>query len=129
MLFGNTIEKTKSIYQEYPKQFWVIVGSNFIDRIGGALIFPFFALYITRKFNVGMTEVGLLFALFSVTDMLGNMVGGAMTDYLGRKTMIILGLVVSALTSLGMGPGPAAGMVLRDGRDFWPVRDSSRPCS
>jgi MFS family permease len=103
MLFSNTIEKTKSIYQEYPKQFWVIVGSNFIDRIGGALIFPFFALYITRKFNVGMTEVGLLFALFSVTDMLGNMIGGALTDYLGRKTMIILGLVISALTSLGMG--------------------------
>ena len=103
MLFSNTIEKTKSIYQEYPKQFWVIVGSNFIDRIGGALIFPFFALYITRKFNVGMTEVGLLFALFSVTDMLGNMVGGALTDYLGRKTMIIFGLVISALTSLGMG--------------------------
>jgi MFS family permease len=79
------------------------VGSNFIDRIGGALIFPFFALYITQKFNVGMTEVGLLFAVFSVTDMLGNMVGGALTDYLGRKTMIIIGLVISALTSLGMG--------------------------
>jgi MFS family permease len=103
MLFSNTIEKTKSLYNEYPKQFWVIVGSNFIDRIGGALIFPFFALYITQKFNVGMTEVGLLFAVFSITDMLGNMVGGALTDYLGRKTMIILGLVISAFTSLGMG--------------------------
>jgi len=103
MLFSNTIEKTKRIYREYPRQFWIIVGSNFIDRVGGALIFPFFALYITQKFNVGMTEVGLLFALFSVTDMLGNMVGGALTDYLGRKTMIILGLVISALTSLGMG--------------------------
>ncbi len=103
MLFSNTIEKTKNIYHEYPKQFWVIVGSNFIDRIGGALIFPFFALYITQKFDVGMTEVGLLFAVFSITDMLGNMVGGALTDYLGRKTMIILGLVISAFTSLGMG--------------------------
>ena len=103
MLFTKTIEKSKTIYREYPKQFWVIVGSNFIDRVGGALIFPFFALYITRKFEVGMTEVGLLFALFSVTDMIGNMIGGALTDYLGRKTMIILGLIISALTSLGMG--------------------------
>lgn len=103
MLFANTIEKTKTIYREYPKQFWVIVGSNFIDHVGGALIFPFFALYITQKFEVGMTEVGLLFALFSVTDMVGNMIGGALTDYLGRKTMIIMGLIISALTSLGMG--------------------------
>lgn len=103
MLFSNSIKKANSIYHEYPRQFWVIVGSNFVDRIGGALIFPFFALYITHKFNVGMTEVGLLFALFSVTDMIGNMIGGALTDFLGRKTMIILGLIISALTSLGMG--------------------------
>jgi MFS family permease len=103
MLFSNSIKKVNSIYREYPKQFWIIVGSNFIDRSGGALIYPFFALYITMKFQVGLTEVGLLFALFSVTDMLGNMVGGALTDFLGRKTMIILGLVISALTSLGMG--------------------------
>jgi MFS family permease len=71
--------------------------------VGGALIYPFFALYITKKFGVGMTEVGLLFALFSVTDMLGNMVGGALTDFLGRKTMIIMGLIISGFTSLGMG--------------------------
>jgi len=103
MLFSTSIKRVNSIYREYPKQFWVIVGSNFIDRIGGALIFPFFALYITMKFQVGMTEVGLLFALFSVTDMIGNMIGGALTDFLGRKTMIIMGLIISALTSLGMG--------------------------
>jgi len=103
MLFSNSMKRVNSIYREYPKQFWVIVGSNFIDRVGGALIFPFFALYITMKFQVGMTEVGLLFALFSVTDMIGNMIGGALTDFLGRKTMIIMGLVISAMTSLGMG--------------------------
>ena len=103
MLFSNSMKRVNSIYREYPKQFWVIVGSNFIDHVGGALIFPFFALYITSKFQVGMTEVGLLFALFSVTDMIGNMIGGALTDFLGRKTMIIMGLIISALTSLGMG--------------------------
>ncbi len=35
--------------------------------------------------------------------MFGNMIGGALTDYLGRKGMIIMGLIVSALTSLTMG--------------------------
>lgn len=103
MLFNKSIQKINTIYREYPRQFWVIVGSNFIDRAGAALIFPFFALYITQKFQVGMTEVGLLFAMFSVTDMLGNMIGGALTDYLGRKKMIILGLIISAFSSLGMG--------------------------
>ncbi len=103
MLFSNSIQRAKNIYREYPSQFWTIVGANFIDRIGGGMIFPFFALYITKQFDVGMTEVGLLFALFSISDMFGNMIGGALTDFLGRKSMIIFGLVVSALTSLAMG--------------------------
>lgn len=103
MLFNNSIRKANSIYKEYPKQFWVVVGANFIDHVGGALIFPFFALYITSKFQVGMTEVGLLFALFSIANMFGTMIGGALTDFLGRKGMIIMGLIVSALTSLAMG--------------------------
>ena len=50
MLFSKSIQKVNNIYQEYPRQFWVIVGSNFIDRVGGALIFPFYALYNTMKF-------------------------------------------------------------------------------
>ena len=103
MLFSNSIKRAKNIYREYPNQFWIVVGANFVDRIGGGMIYPFFALYITKQFQVGMTEVGVLFALFSLSDMLGNMVGGALTDYLGRKTMIIFGLIVSALTVLGMG--------------------------
>jgi MFS family permease len=34
--------------------------------------------------------------------MFGNMIGGALTDFLGRKSMIIMGLIISALTSLAM---------------------------
>ena len=103
MLFSNSKQRVNTIYKEYPKQFWIIVGANFIDRIGGGLIYPFFALYITKQFQVGMTEVGVLFALFSISDLIGNMIGGALTDFLGRKTMIIFGLIVSALTVLAMG--------------------------
>ena len=103
MLFSNSIQRAKNIYRDYPNQFWIVVGANFVDRVGGGMIYPFFALYITKQFQVGMTEVGVLFALFSVSDMLGNMVGGALTDFLGRKTMIIFGLIVSALTILAMG--------------------------
>ena len=48
----------RNLYREYRRSFWILVGATFIDRLGGSLLFPFFALYITKKFNVGMTEVG-----------------------------------------------------------------------
>ncbi len=81
----------------------MLILGTFIDRLGGALMFPFFTLYITRKFDVGMTEVGVFFGLFSVASLAGSSFGGAMTDYLGRKGMLIFGLIASALSSLLMG--------------------------
>jgi MFS family permease len=50
-----------------------------------------------------MTEVGLVFGLFSVSSVVGSTFGGAMTDRLGRKAMLIFGLVGSASATLVMG--------------------------
>ena len=68
MFFRNQTQKIAKIYNEYPRIFWVVIAITFIDRIGGALLFPFFALYITSKFSVGMTDVGVIFAAFSVSS-------------------------------------------------------------
>jgi MFS family permease len=95
--------RIRRVYDEYPRQFWVLILGVFIDRLGGALIFPFLTLYITKKFNVGMTEVGLTFALFAVANVVGSMLGGALTDRFGRKGMLIIGLLISGLSSLAMG--------------------------
>lgn len=94
--------RTKRIYKEYPSQFWLLMFGTFIDRTGGALLFPFFSLYITRHFDVGLTQAGIVFLIFSVTGMFGSTVGGALTDRLGRKNVVLFGLVVSALSSLTM---------------------------
>lgn len=99
----NQLAKIKSTYAEYPKTFWTLTVAIFIDHLGGFLLFPFFALYITKKFDVGMTEVGILFALFSLSGFVGSFVGGALTDRLGRRGMIIFSLLTSAFSTLAMG--------------------------
>ena len=88
---------------EYPRNFWTLVVVTFIDRLGGAILYPFFTLYVTRKFEVGMTTVGLIFGVFAITGMIGSTIGGALTDRWGRKPMVIFGLVMSALSSLWLG--------------------------
>ena len=90
----------KKTYNEYPRNFWVLMLGVFIDRFGGALVYPFFALYITDHFDVGMTEVGYLFGIFTLTGIIGSFLGGALTDKFGRKNMMLLGLFISGMTSL-----------------------------
>jgi MFS family permease len=102
-LHSRMINKIKSTYQEFPARFRVVVAASFVDRIGATLIFPFFALYITQKFGVGMTQAGLLIGVYSFSGLIGSTLGGAMADRFGRRFMILFGLVFSALSSMAMG--------------------------
>lgn len=94
-MFNHTLENISKLYHEYPRTFWKLIVITFIDRIGGSLLFPFFALYITSKFNVGMADVGVLFAAFSISSFAGSAIGGALTDRFGRKGILIFGLIAS----------------------------------
>jgi MFS family permease len=102
-MIKNNLQKISKIYHEYPRTFWVVIAITFIDRIGGSLLFPFFALYITSKFNVGMTDVGVLFAAFSISSFAGSAIGGALTDRFGRKGIIMFGLIASSFSTVAMG--------------------------
>ncbi|HML39187.1 MAG TPA: MFS transporter [Bellilinea sp.] len=106
--------RASALVREYPSQFWLVIGAMFIDRLGSALLFPFFTLFLTRKFGISMTQVGVIFGLYAISSFVGSMIGGALTDRLGRKVIILFGLVMSASVSLLMG-------VINDLNVFIPV--------
>ena len=95
--------KIKRGYKEYPKPFKVLVLATFIDRLGGFLLFPFFSLYLIERFGVGVTQVGILFALFSGGSLIGSTIGGALADKFGRRSILLLGLISSGIGSILMG--------------------------
>jgi len=97
------MNRVLQIYRDYPRDFWMMIVVNFVDRLGGSLLFPFFALYITKRFDVGMTEVGGLFAIFFVSSFIGAFPGGALTDRFGRKGIIMFSLIATSLSTLLMG--------------------------
>src|SRR5262245_22742811 len=109
---NNLLTRTRKIYNEYPRAFWIYNIIVFIDRLGGFMLYPFFALYLTQKFEIGMSTVGLLFAVFSISGMVGSALGGAIAERMGRKTVIIFSLILSSLSALGMGFAPTLGIFI-----------------
>ena len=97
------MNQLKETFNRFSPKFWILVLSRFIDRLGGTIIFPFFSLYITQKFEVGMTEAGALLGSFATFSFIGSLIGGALADRFGRKGMVIFGLVFSALSSITFG--------------------------
>ena len=90
-------------YNEFPRLFWIVVGTRFIDALGGTILFPFFSLYVTQKFGVGMTQAGILLGMNSFFALAGSTLGGAIADKFGRRRLIIFGLAMSAFSSLSLG--------------------------
>lgn len=109
---SNLLQRTRNVYNEYPRAFWIYNIIVFIDRLGGFMLYPFFALYLTQKFDIGMSTVGLIFGVFSITGMIGSALGGAIADRMGRKTVIIFSLILSSLSALGMGFAPTLGIFI-----------------
>lgn len=109
---SNFLQRSRNVYHEYPRAFWIYNIIVFIDRLGGFMLYPFFALYLTQKYEIGMSTVGLLFAIFSISGMVGSALGGAIADRMGRKTVIIFSLVLSSLSALGMGFAPTLGIFI-----------------
>ncbi len=93
----------KKIYRQFPVRFWIVVLAAFITGVGGTLLFPFFALYITQKFNVGMTQAGIILGLFSLFGLAGSMIGGALADKIGRRALIIAGLILGSISMITLG--------------------------
>jgi MFS family permease len=95
--------RIRQMVEDFPPRFWLVVLVLFIDRLGGNVLWPFFSLYITQKFDVGMTQAGLVLGTFSAFGLIGSMIGGGLTDKFGRKNIILVGLVFSALSTLSLG--------------------------
>jgi MFS family permease len=102
-MIKRQFDALSGIYREYPKPFWYLMGASFIDSLGSALLFPFFTLYVTAKFGIGLSRVGLIFGGLMVANVIGSALGGGLADRFGRKSMIIFGLISSAFTVLALG--------------------------
>lgn len=106
---NTLLENARKTFNDYPRAFWTYNVIVFIDLLGGFMLYPFFALYLTQKFEINMATVGILFAIFSITGFVGSALGGALTDRMGRKGVIIASLILSSVSALGMGLAPSIG--------------------
>lgn len=100
---SKLITRINKTIKLYPKQFWIIFGGSFLSSIGNGLIFPFFALYVRKKFGLSMMGVGYTFAAFILPSILSQSIGGHLADKFGRKIIMLISLLLSSLFLLGYG--------------------------
>ena len=89
-----------------PRGFWVIWSTVALDMIGFGIVAPILGRYADR-FGASGFQVGLLFASFSLAQMIFAPILGRWSDRVGRKPVIVISLFGTALGSFITGAAGA----------------------
>jgi len=99
----NTATTTR---EPLPRGFWVIWSTVALDMIGFGIVAPILGRYADR-FGASGFQVGLLFASFSLAQMVFSPILGRWSDRVGRKPVIVISLFGTALGSFITGAAGA----------------------
>ncbi len=78
------------------KELWAVSTASMIRSIGFGMSWPFLAIFLNVELQIPIYIVGLLFSLSTVSSIVFSIIGGGLSDYLGRKTMLLIGSVIGA---------------------------------
>ena len=85
-----------------PRGFWVIWSTVALDMVGFGIVAPILGRYADR-FGASGLQVGLMFASFSLAQMICAPMLGRLSDRVGRKPVIIVSLIGTAVGSFVTG--------------------------
>ena len=91
-----------SVREPLPRGFWVIWSTVALDMVGFGIVAPILGRYADR-FGASGFQVGLLFASFSLAQMVCSPLLGRVSDRVGRKPVIVVSLIGTAIGSFVTG--------------------------
>ena len=89
-----------------PKGFWPIWTTVALDLVGFGIVVPILGRY-AKDFGASGLQVGMMFASFSVAQMIFAPILGRISDRIGRKPVIIVSLIGTAIGSFVTGAAGA----------------------
>ena len=82
---------------------WLVILSTFAGRFVLFMIWPFLAILLYRKFGLNEFEVGLFLALATAAGVVFGFYVGYLSDKLGRRKIMLAGLVLSVIAMIILG--------------------------
>ena len=92
--------KLKSLYNEYPRQYWLMIAGVVLATAGGSMIWPFLLIYASGKLNLPLSTVAFLISLNAGTGLVSSFIAGWLADHIGRKVVMNISLVVTGIAYL-----------------------------
>ncbi|MHB9144941.1 MAG: MFS transporter [Symbiobacteriia bacterium] len=90
----------QNVYRRYSPTLWVLALSRLIDMTTFWMAWPFISLFLKRA-GASVTSTGLVLALPALASLLGNLIGGQLSDVHGRKPVLLSGMAIRVFVLAG----------------------------
>lgn len=88
--------------QEYPRQYWLMFTGMLISTVGSSMIWPFLMIYVSERLSLPLTTVASLMTINAVMGLISSFIAGPLIDRLGRKWIMVVGLLAHGISYLMM---------------------------
>jgi MFS family permease len=98
---GNKMKLPKVLnsYSELPRGIYILFFVRIINSMG-SFVFPLLTLFLTDKLGLGAKEAGMFVSLSALSYIPGGLIGGKLSDIIGRKKVMIIFQAIAALLFL-----------------------------
>lgn len=90
------IKKIFTTYEGLPREIYIIAIARFINAVG-LFIFPLLTLLLTKKIGINEAETGFWIAVSGFSSIPMSIIGGKLTDILGRKKLVIYPNIIASI--------------------------------
>jgi MFS family permease len=95
--------KVKSFIKSYDFRLWVLFSGWLVSAMGFAMVIPYLSIYFHNQMKIPMSLVGILFGVAAISRALLGLIGGDLSDRLGRVKIMGLAQLFRGFIFLFMG--------------------------
>src|ERR1044071_8748348 len=93
----NIPNRLKALYNEYPRQYWLMITGIVLATAGGSMIWPFLLIYASGKLDLPLSTVATLISINAGTGLLSSLIAGSLADKVGRKVVMNVSLTMTGI--------------------------------
>ena len=90
-----------SLVEGLPPLYWLLWTGTLINRLG-MFVVPFLTLYLTSQRSIPVSQAALMVSLLGAGSFLSQLVGGELTDRLGRRPVMLASFFINPLVLLAL---------------------------
>jgi MFS family permease len=89
------LHRIQALYNEYPRQYWLMIAGIVLATAGGSMIWPFMLIYASGKLDLPLSTVAILISINAGTGLLASLIAGTLADKVGRKVVMNFSLTMN----------------------------------